>query len=43
MGHNNVVLSHPKFTGIPWVDGLSTGPPDLGRQSLVSELKLTIT
>ena len=30
MGHNSVVLGHSKFIGIPWVDGLSTGPPDLG-------------
>ena len=31
MGHNSVVFGHPKSTGIPRVDGLSTGPPDLGR------------
>ena len=31
MEHNSVVLGHPKSTGIPQVDGLSTGPPDLGR------------
>ena len=30
MGHNSVVLGHPKSIGIPHVDGLSTGPPDLG-------------
>ena len=30
MGHNSVVSDHPKSTGIPQVDGLSTGPPDLG-------------
>ena len=30
MGHNNVVSDHPKSTGIPRVDGLSTGPLDLG-------------
>ena len=30
MGHNSEVSSHPKSIGIPWVDGLSTGPPDLG-------------
>ena len=29
MGHNNVVSGHLKSTGISWVDGLSTGPPDL--------------
>ena len=33
MGHNNVVLGHPKFIGILWVDGLSTGPPDLERHN----------
>ena len=43
MGHNNVVSGHLKSTGIPWVDGLSTGPPDLGCHSLVSELRFTIT
>ena len=44
MGHNSVVSGHPKSinnspdtTGIPWVDGLSTGPPDLGYHSMVSE------
>ena len=25
-----MISSYPKSTGIPWVDGLSTGPPDLG-------------
>ena len=30
MGHNSVISSHPKSTGIPRVDVLSTGPPDLG-------------
>ena len=25
-----MVSGHPKSTGIPWVDGLSTGPSDLG-------------
>ena len=29
MGYNIVVSGHPKSTGIPWVDGLSTGPPNL--------------
>ena len=33
MGHNSVVSGHPKSTGIPQVDGLSTGPPDLGCHS----------
>ena len=28
MGHNHVVSGNPKSTGIPQVDGLSTGPPD---------------
>ena len=31
MGHNSVVSGHQKSTGILWVDGLSTGPPDLRR------------
>ena len=30
MGHNSVVSDHLKSIGIPLVDGLSTGPPDLG-------------
>ena len=39
MGHNRLVSGHPKSTGIPRVDGLSTGPLDLGRHSMVSELR----
>ena len=35
MGHNHVVLGNSKSTGIPQVDGLSTGPPDLGVTSIV--------
>ena len=31
MGHNSVVLGHPKSTGILRVDGLSRGPSSLGR------------
>ena len=38
MGHNSVVSSHPKCIGILGVDGLSTGPQDLGCHSLVSKL-----
>ena len=34
MGHNSVVSGHPKSTRIPLVDGLSTGPPDLGCHSM---------
>ena len=30
MGHNSVVSGHWKSTGISRVDGLSTGPLDLG-------------
>ena len=30
MGHNSVVLGYPKSIGIPRVDGLSMGLPDLG-------------
>ena len=33
MGHNSVVLGHPKSKGIPQVDGLSTGPPGFGHHS----------
>ena len=33
MGHNIVVSGHLKSTGISQVDGLSMGPPDLGRHS----------
>ena len=38
-----MISGHPKSTGIPWVDGLLTGPSDLGHYSLVSRLRLTIT
>ena len=34
MGHNSVVSGHPKSTGISRVDGLSTGPSDLGRHMM---------
>ena len=30
IGHNSVVSGLPKSTGIPQVDGLSTGSPDFG-------------
>ena len=43
MGHKSVASGHPKSIGIPRVDILSTGPPDLRRHSLVSELRFTIT
>ena len=39
MGHNSVVSGHPKSTGIPQVDRLSTGPSDLGCHNMVSELR----
>ena len=39
MRHNSVVSGHPKSTGILLIDGLSTGPSDLGLHNLVSELK----
>ena len=38
MGYNIVVSGHPKSIGIPRVDGLSTGPPDL-----VSQLGIRVT
>ena len=34
MGHDSVVLGHLKSTGIPRVDGLLIGPPDLGVSQL---------
>ena len=43
MRHNSVVSGYPKSIGILQVDGLSTGPPDLGRHSLVSKLRYMIT
>ena len=43
MGHNNVVSGHPKSTGISQVDGLSTGPPDLGCRSMLLEHRYTTT
>ena len=36
MGHNSVVLGHPKSTGIPRVDKLSTGPWDLGCHTMTA-------
>ena len=39
MGHNSVVSGYSKSIGIPRVDEFSTGPSDLGRHSLVSELR----
>ena len=38
-----MVSGHPKFIGIPRVDGLSTGPPNLGCHTLSTCLiKITI-
>ena len=34
MGHNSVVLGHPKSIGIPWVEGLSMGPPKIGASQI---------
>ena len=36
MGHNSVVSGQPKSTGIPRVDRLSMGPPNLGRHTFFS-------
>ena len=36
MRHNSVVSGHLKSTGIPRVDRLSTGPPNLGRHVFAS-------
>ena len=35
MRHKSGASGHLKFTGIPRVDGLSTGPSDLGRHSFL--------
>ena len=43
MGHNHVVSSNLKSTGIPLVDGLSTGPRELGCHSMVLEHRYTTT
>ena len=43
MGHNSMVSGNLKSTSIPWVDRLSTGPPDLELHNLVSELRQTIS
>ena len=42
MVHNSVVSGHPKSIGIPWVDGFSTGPPDLGchRCNFLKKIKI---
>ena len=37
-----MVSGNPKSIGIPQVDELSTGPPDLGCHYMVSELRYTI-
>ena len=34
MRHNNVISGYPKSTGIPWVDGLSTGPLGFGASQM---------
>ena len=39
MGHNSVVSGHWKSIGIPRVDGLLTGPPDLGCHILISKFR----
>ena len=40
MGHNHVVSGNPKSTGIPQVDGLSTGPPNLGCHNTQRDLRV---
>ena len=37
MGHNSVVSSHPKSTGITRVDGLSIGLLDLGCHNFTND------
>ena len=39
MGHNHVLSGNPKSTGIPQVDGLSTGPSDLRCHNLSQKHK----
>ena len=39
MGHKSMVSGDSKSMGISRVEGLSTGPPDLGHHSLVTELR----
>ena len=39
MGHTSVISGHLKSIGISRVDRLSTGPLDLGRHIMVSELR----
>ena len=34
MGLNGVVSGYPTSTNLPWVDGLSTNPRDLGCHSM---------
>ena len=38
MGHNSVVSGYPKSIEILWVEGLSMGPPGLGRHIFLSFL-----
>ena len=40
MGHNSVVLGQPKSTGILQIDGLSMGPPDLGRHTGYQQVEI---
>ena len=40
MGHNSVVSGHLKSTRIPRVDGLSTGPPEIGASQLCIRAQL---
>ena len=43
MGHNNVVLGHPKSPGIPGVDGLSTGLLKIGVSQIYFCLEVSIS
>ena len=43
MGHNHVVSGNAKSIIIPQVDGLSTGPWDLGCHSMVSKHRYMTT
>ena len=38
MGHNHVISGNSKYTGIPQVDRLSTGPSDFGCHNVESSV-----
>ena len=38
MRHNSVVLGYSKSVRIPWIDGLSTGPPGFRVSQAIADL-----